>query len=636
MKLQVAPYNNGAGTWTEAEETAILDYKIEHRFNQPAECTITIADPTGAKAQKYNVDANDVYVGPGKVTIEDPNGTDVFFGRIMKAEADTDRRIVTLYCQDWLSQLDEEQITYDMREDLDGAGLRESVIYPDYDASDGLPIAPAGWDPVAEEYVVYDHEMSWGADDYNGMYMILSDKMAGRIFVTTGPTDYATTASVGGTFTHDIGDLWTDDTDKYLSVSFAAFTDTFKFKVWVPDSDFWQETILNDIRVTLHYKGSTSTSTIQLYNGATYDVIASADTPASDDVWQSITIPSSLVASSLDANGEVLVRLDEPNAGGGGFTVYYIAVTYIFDTIGYSSAIVITDTLSNRLSVDTDLAADATRVWHGVPYSIVQEIYKHIDSAETPGVLITDGDTMETLTCAATIEHTSGISTRQYKDMTRLQILQDLGIQDKAELWIPLGTTTVNRKSTWNDGAPTALTDTDVNSWKSTFDYSKLANEFNIYGMRVGDRQLYSNITDAASILKYKATRSQTKRESGLVSEYDTSARGTALVGQYKDVLQMLTCTIRGNTAKAAHPKNIVLGDEISITSTYLGLAASVYIIDSWSYDSKSDVTTITFHPRVSTTGLQREEFGSMERALQKARKGNVDKVILPPESDIV
>ena len=94
MKLQVAPYNNGATTWTEAEETAIISYKITHRLGSPAEAEIILSDPTGVIARKYNVDANDVFVGPGKITIEDPTATDIFFGRIMRAEANTDARTV--------------------------------------------------------------------------------------------------------------------------------------------------------------------------------------------------------------------------------------------------------------------------------------------------------------------------------------------------------------------------------------------------------------------------------------------------------------------------------------------------------------------------------------------------------------
>ena len=136
MKLQVQSYNNGGAAYNaETEETKIISYKITHRLGSPAEAEIKISDATGTMAQKYNDDANDVYLGVGKVTIEDPDATDIFYGRIIRATADTDARTLTLYCEDWLSQLNEEQITYDMREDLDGAGLRQSVAHADPDAT---------------------------------------------------------------------------------------------------------------------------------------------------------------------------------------------------------------------------------------------------------------------------------------------------------------------------------------------------------------------------------------------------------------------------------------------------------------------------------------------------------------------
>ena len=641
MKLQVAPYNNGATTWTEAEETAIISYKITHRLGSPAEAEIILSDPTGVIARKYNVDANDVFVGPGKITIEDPTATDIFFGRIMRAEANTDARTVTLYCQDWLSQLDEEQITYDMREDLDGSGLRESTLLPDYDDTDGNGIIPAFFAGVLT-YVYDHHGLGWAHDQFANMYFVLSDRMAGNITVKTGP--YACAATSTGppmaveTFTNDVGDLWTEDTDHYNATDFSAFYVDMNFRVWCPDSSTWyQSTRDNTCKVTMTYKGSTAGGTLQLWNGGTFDTLGLVPGTGNTITKTTFGIPNNLLATMFDANGEVIIRYNESTAGGGGVLIYFIEVECGFVTIGYSGATAITLVDNgNRLAVAVRFDTDAYKVWSCLPYSITRPIYKHIASDETPGTLITAGDTMETLTCAATIEHTSGTSTRQYKDQTRLQILQDLARQDKAEFFIPLGTTTVTYKSTWNDGAPTALTDTDVNSWKSTFDYGKLANEFNIYGMRIGDRQLYSNVTDATSILKYKATRSRTERGSGLVSEHDTLAYGTALVAQYKDVQQILTTTIRGNTAKVAHPKTLVLGDEVSITSTYLGLAAAKYIIQNWSYDSTADMTTLLLHPRVSQVGLQPEEFGSMDQALQTSRKGDTDKFIAAPESNTI
>jgi len=131
MKLMVAPYNNGASTWSEAEETAFRSYSIDHQFNKPARANIILADPTGAILRKYNTDANDVYIGVGKITIEDPTGVDdVFYGRILRAVGDSSARTVTLECEDIMGQLADEEITYDMREKLKG-DLRQSTAYAD-------------------------------------------------------------------------------------------------------------------------------------------------------------------------------------------------------------------------------------------------------------------------------------------------------------------------------------------------------------------------------------------------------------------------------------------------------------------------------------------------------------------------
>jgi hypothetical protein len=88
-KLQVKSWDNTADDWNaEAEETAVLSYKIRHRFNAAAEAEVVIADTDGTKAQKYDVsDGDDLYLGPAYYTIEDPDATDVFEGRCVRARA---------------------------------------------------------------------------------------------------------------------------------------------------------------------------------------------------------------------------------------------------------------------------------------------------------------------------------------------------------------------------------------------------------------------------------------------------------------------------------------------------------------------------------------------------------------------
>lgn len=169
MKLMVASWNNGGADWNaEAEETALLSYNIQHQFGLPAQCTIVLADPTGAVAQKYNVDPNDVYIGAGKATLEDPTGTDLFYGRIIKARHDSKRRQTRLVCEDWMSQLGEDRITYDMRQDLDGSGLRQSTVLGDANVG-GTPYRHISRDPIASaqaaDGAVYTDETDEARDD---------------------------------------------------------------------------------------------------------------------------------------------------------------------------------------------------------------------------------------------------------------------------------------------------------------------------------------------------------------------------------------------------------------------------------------------------------------------------------------
>ena len=118
------------------------------------------------------------------------------------------------------------------------------------------------------------------------------------------------------------------------------------------------------------------------------------------------------------------------------------------------------------------------------------------------------------------------------------------------------------------------------------------------------------------------------------MSIYDCKARGTAVATRDGDVQQILTARVRGNTATAAHPKTIVLGDEIQITSTYLGLTNAWYTVQRFEYTTKDHMTTLLLHPRVSTQGYQQERFGSVDHALQKQRQGNADKQVQEPASN--
>jgi len=602
MKLQVQSYNNGGTVYNaEAEETKFRSYSLEHEFNRPAKAIITLADVDGTIIQKYNADANDVYLGVGKVTIEDPTGTDIFFGRIMIATGNSETRTVTLECEDWLSQLDEELITYDMREDLDGSGLRQSIILSDKLDTDGNNIQPAN-NIAGTKYIYVDNILT--ADAHNDMFQIFTAGMAGSNSWKTGPYTYTHTAGGAGVDVFvgvnpdDISDLWAEDTD-YHSVGDAGggWNTVYNFKSWVPDSDFHVST--SAARIKVIYETGSNDINLGLYNGATYDTleedVGSGSTARTTKTYE---VPNDLISGMFDANGEVRVQFID--ADDGAIKIYYIHVEVDTVTTGLNYDNHISDGETYRLTGHLDFSTDQFKVWDGLPYCIAQYIYKHIDSAETPGSLITDGDGVVTLTCAATIEHTTGISSRKYKDMTRLQILTDLAGQDMSSFWITLGGTTVTWKKTF--GADTMqLTDGKVDSWQSLQDYGTVRNSYDVYGARIGDTEIYEQSQTAASITKFLATRSKVIRNAGLVSDADAALIGTTLTARDNDVKQMVNCTITGNTATAAHATTIKLGEIVEITSSYLWpTAAKDYIVTRFVYDSEQHETYLTLHPKVS------------------------------------
>ena len=648
MKLMVQSWNStGTPAYNaEAEETAFLHYDVDHMMDDPADIKIILSDPTGAIAQKYQGAAATVYVGPGKVTIEDPTASDYFFGRITKMSSDTGERIVTLYCQDWLSQLDDEQEDYDMREDLDGAGLRESGVGQDRDGGTGLPC-----DDVGADTRVIDDSAGWSNDDFNGMYLTFVASMGGKITTSRGPYDETVAGADTDIYSSDIEGLWTDDSATHQTGdNDSDWTVIYDFRCAVAKSTYL--TSIDKARFHLTYNFATAVGgvgTIAIYDstGAAWVSIDSLDaTILSIRQRKTIEIPTDLLTRMADADGKVRLRFSVNWTAGTLLMYVRYARLEVDSTMTVDNqAYLIDDTFepgtTHGLSILGEQFESADDgIWEECPYSIIQPIYKHIASDETPGGLITDGgvavDKMQTLTCAATVEHTSGLTTRQYIGKTRLEMIKDLALQDKAHFWIALGGSTVTWKSTFNNGAPETLTDTDIITWNSTLDALTVANKFIVQGMRIADNQLESTYSDATSISYYNTTRTRAIKSPGLVTKYDTLKKATALTNRYKDARLIISATIDGNTALSSHDKTLKLGDEVSITSTFLNISAAVYVVQQFTYSSKSNITRLLLHPRASTTGMQRPERMTQQAATNQMRRGSVDNYVGSPVDDII
>jgi hypothetical protein len=619
----MSSYNNGGLVWNaEAEETALRSYTIEHEFNKPAKCMITLADPTGTLMQKYNADANDVYLGVGKITLEDPTGTDIFYGRIKRVTADSESRVCVLECYDWLDQLNDEVITYDMREKLGTSDMRQSMLRSDVD---GLRICVEN---DAGTFYAYDDgaydtdgEMAFANDQHNGQYMIFTVGMAGTKTWTFHPED--STATDHDIYGDNVHQVWVNDAGVDSGFANNDWTLQYDFQVELghnTPSDFYVHDSITGARVECRHQisqlGGSNHAHLKIYdnNAAAWSSEISRLVEADVAHQQVHEIPTDIVPYIVDATGLLKILYDiDRTAGNATLSIHYFKVELDVATTGYSTPVLINDTINpNKFEVNTDLTAAATQMWEGVPYCIVEPIYKHLDTAESVGLsLFTDEgvdgdgagpDPIIKLTAGATVEHTTGLSATQFKDKTRLKIVQSLAHKDSAVFWITLGGTTVTYKKTF--GADTQqLTDGSVLSWQSLHDYNTMINSVEVYGVRIGDIEIYQQSENAASILKYLSTKSKVIRNTGLVSDAEASDIGIAIAARENDIEQMVGCSIYGNTITAGHATTIKLGEIVEITSSYLWPAAAAkdYIVSRLVYDSASNITKLTMYPKAST-----------------------------------
>ena len=746
----------GAASYNvEAVEPNWFDYRITARFQEAAEAVVFLRDVDGSLAQKYNDDSRDVYVGPGRLKIENPAATTVYDGRIGRAVHNKATNILTLWCKDWLSQLMDKRDTYDMRELLGTTSLYEgrgrsdvnyantfyghfrgvagkiiyaaqaddggaftdeniaaneqteddmtllpavpavndayyfgfevqrdsfslyisqagdwvgTIVWEYWDGgawtalSDFLPVTsddrnfevagqndfswtvPGDWATVAVngltaywirarvsvytgittqplgrnawdgDYFFDDGEygddggMAFAANKYDGMKLVFTTGMAGKKQWTFHTNRSTVSAGVtGGT---DPEATWTDDDTLDSGLKNADWDLVYEIQTELGNntpSDFYvHDSILSaEIEVVYRVSGVGNHSHLEIYDNDAPGYTELIVLEVLDHFLRAkIEINQDLLPFIVNSDGVLKIQFNNDRAGGNcTLEVKYLAVHITTETTGYSLAIDIDDTMSpNKLKVDTDLTAQATRVWEYIPYSIVKPTYKHIASDETPGGLVTDGggevsgtgpDPLVALTSAANIEHTSGFSLRRYEERTNLEKLQDLANIDKTAFWMPIGTVGLTWKSTFNDGAPPVIGDTDVISWNSgEYNFDPVYNEMHLYGPKEGGVQSFYDTADAGtdpgadSKVRYGVVRSKVVKNTGTTNRYELTQLGEALVERDEDVNLFLNADIRGFSS-------LRLGDEVLVTSTYLGLAAVAYVITFWEYTYLADTTTI-------------------------------------------
>ncbi|MHA2265476.1 MAG: hypothetical protein ACXAEN_24060 [Candidatus Thorarchaeota archaeon] len=619
-------------TWTIPGDWATTEVDGSTKYWVKGEVT-AVTNYVGTKPNATRIYANN-YIGAGKVKLEDPDATTIFQGRIMKTELDTQTRQLVLHCEDWLSQLDEDKEDIDMREDLDSdddmgeQGLRQSILTPDPD--NATYVGPAYTNGA--NYYLYDDSRSWNADEFNSMYVVFTAGASGINTWATGP--YTATVTNGSPPTGD-GDhevLWKDDASTAVVFDAAAnFEVQYDYRMYLGHdavSALYVDDSISNANIILTGKFSATagqTCYVKVWEnsgGGSWVVIGQIENDNTITLQRyTFAVPEQYLLDLVDATGLIKVMFDISWAAGSNSTLElsYCVAEITCRTTPYTSTVAITDVLDlnahggkvNCLKVSTDMTAAATRVWDQMPYCIARPITQHIDSDLSPGNFITDKDPLVTLTCAANIEALTAISTRNYQERTRLDVLKDLAKIGKFAFWMPIGGVDLTVKSTFA-AAPAgeyALTDASC-TWRGGYDYNKVVNEYHIRGIRVGDHQITQDTADISpdpgvdSKKLFGVSRSKGVSNTGVVSDYHAKTLGAALVEREEDGHLMLEAEFTGNIAHATHDHTLKLGDEVSITSTYLGLTAEVYVITNWVYDSTQHKSTIRLHKRTSTKGF--------------------------------
>ena len=571
--------------------------------------------PTGTQAW-YNT----VYIGAGKVTIEDPNATDVFYGRIVRAVADYSNRTVILECKDWLDQLDDEKITYDMREKLGTTDLRQSMLRSDVD--DGRVAV----ENDAGTFYAYDDGpyavnggMAFVNDSYNGYILVPTVGMAGK---NTWRFYAYDSTPVGEDLYDDNPELtWVNQGSVDTCSANNDFVIDYFFHVELghnTPSDFYVHDSITGARVGMRYQvGGGAANHTHLQIDDKTDGWINLHDMEEEDLFHDdiIEVPDGSWEDIVAADGTATVRFDVDRLGGdAAIAISWLWLEVDVTTQGTSTGYTINDTINpNKLEVATDLTAAATQLWEGVPYCIVKPIYLHMESATGP---ILGGDTVVTLTAAGgDIENTSGYSTTQFKNKSRLDIMKNLAIQDKASFFIALGTSTVTYQKTF--GAHTEnMSDATVETWQSVYDYMTMINSVDVYGARLGDYEVYQQSQDATSIAKYRTAKSKVISGAGVVSAVDALSIGTVIAARDSEILQMLSCTLAGFDATYR------LGTVVGVTTSYLwATAEKEYVVVSWTYDSAKHKTMLLLHPRSSIGMMPIETLDSQAQHISRTQK---------------
>ena len=585
-------------------ESLALTWRLRKTLNEPGEATIILNDDSSAAWQKYNVVGANSYLG-GRVKIEYPAATTVFDGCITRIEQQAEQGTVTLTASNWLQQLTRQEITFDTRADLNGAGLRESHAAADF-LDKKAPVY--NFIPVAEEYhYLADRTMSWAADVWNPAspeyYVVFPHKMAATQSIKTPAYD-ETVSAVLTTDTPVNGEeeTWeTEGSDGHQMVDGADWTVDYQFAHELTlESAFYVASSYTGSRVHVVYKlyneDDNCACTVSFYDEVDevwreLGELSRTDTAGSDKRYASFEIPKEYSSPTrlIDAgNPYCRVRFSVTWGAGAAettFAVYYldfeVDVTMTPDNGAYN----ILDTSTHYVQVDTDLTVGGGKgIWEGCPYSIAPVITHHLTK------VVGDYDTDVVLDYATNVTASTEVVARNFFRTTPLEILQALAKADGTDFWLD-----ATLKLTWNSTYPVAgctnWTDASVLHWLTpSLTVHDIKNSINITGLATNYSQVSEAATDAASIGNY-GTYSLFVGNPAIYADHDAEALATALKNRYGTPPVRVAAEVNG------FPKTEV-GIVLELDSTKLELTDAYYVITDLEFDQSRGTTIYHLAPR--------------------------------------
>ena len=593
--------NEIPGYSTPAVEPRFLTFTERHTFNRPMLVVILLDDSEGGATQKYkqhtDYEEKDTatFVGTGWAQLERYSGAaweKKYDVRILNTQTDHARGVITLTCADWLSQLDDNHVDYETREELK-TGVYESNAHANID-DDKIHVRTSGTD-----YYMHDAEMNFPSAEHNAKRVVFVHKMAGDSSYDIGPYDEDVTP-LTDTDTPLDGEeeVWLYETGSDLHTIADDDADfVVRYYFYSPVKSNLYNSISHirvEMNVTHNGNHKDDQVEVQIYNftDTQWESIGFLREFASLGAFYSFTIPDELHTKIFHGtDGHVEIRFnvdwDEGSSGFANLYVHRIRFKAQIHMDGDSGAYEILATLGDQLKVDSDLTDAGVGIWEGCPYAIADKISEHVKT------LTLANDPLKTLVASANVESTSFYIARLHTKQKPLAMLRDWARASGAAFWCQLdgsGDPELYWRFTWTPSSPPSLTDGDVLQWEVQQNYTDTVQKAHVYGIRYGTEQIYKTATDSQT---FGTNRSVLITNPGVYTGKDAIYVAEEVTQRRGSLHQILTAYLPGWSS-------YVLGDDISVTSTYLGLTSINYWVVERHFDLAQYMTVLVLHPDVA------------------------------------